>query len=209
MSDHAEPDADMSQDSLLIDEEPPAATPLQEADLGLELPDDPEAAKQLLLGELAESRATAGEYLDAMQRLAAEFDNFRKRVDRDRGELVDMATSRLIADMLPTLDNFDAALAYDPQTPAEEKILDGMKSTRTQLLDLLHGAGLEPVATIGTAFDPAVHEAVSGPTGSGDGDLVVADELRRGYVLNGRLIRAALVTVDHASQIDEPVEVDD
>ena len=98
--------------------------------------------------------------------------------------------------MLPVLDNFDAALAYEPQTPAEDKILDGMKSTRGQLLDVLKTEGLEPIAAVGIVFDPAVHEAVSGPTGVGHGELMVGNELRRGYTLGGMLLRAALVTVE-------------
>ena len=148
------------------------------------------------------ARGEAGEYLETMQRVAAEFDNFRKRTERDRHDLVQRATQRLIVGMLPTLDNFDAALAYEPQTPAEDKILDGMKSTRSQLLDLLKAEGLEPIPAGGVSFDPALHEAVAGPTSDGEGELAVAAELRRGYTLGGMVIRAALVTVEHESTID-------
>lgn len=175
---------------------------LQPIDLGLELPEDPHEAQQVLLKALLASRSEAGEYLETMQRVAAEFDNFRKRTERDRHELVTRATQRLIMGMMPTLDNFDAALAYEPQTPAEDKILDGMKSTRNQLLELLKAEGLEPIPAEGVPFDPALHEAVAGPTGDGEGDLAVAAELRRGYTLGGMVIRAALVTVEHASALE-------
>lgn len=167
------------------------------ADLGLELPDDPAEAQQHLMRALLMSRVESAEYLETMQRVAAEFDNYRKRAERDRHELVQRSTQRLISDALPTLDNFDAALAYEAQTPAEEKILDGMRSTRAQLLDLLQGEGLEPIPAEGAVFDPALHEAVSGPVGEGDGELVVTAELRRGYILGGLVLRAALVSVDH------------
>lgn len=170
---------------------------LTAADLGLDLPEDPEAARQVLLQALVEARSEGGEYLETMQRIAAEFENYRRRTERDRRELVERATQRLLTDILPTLDNFDAALAYEPQTPAEDKILDGMRSTRAQLLDLLAAEGLQPVPTEGVAFDPAVHEAVSGPVSEGEGDLIVASELRRGYTLGGRVLRAALVSVEH------------
>jgi len=166
------------------------------ADLGLDLADDPQEAQQQLMTALMVSRQESGEYLETMQRIAADYDNFRKRVERDRIELIQRASQRLIGDMLPTLDSFDAALAFEPQTPAEEKILDGMRSTRAQLLDLLQGEGLEPIATDNTLFDPAVHEAVSGPSQQGDGELMVAGELRRGYTLNGLVLRAALVAVE-------------
>jgi len=178
-------------------EEAPVRLEVQPGDLGLELPEDGAEAQQVLLQALLEARQESGEYLDAMQRVAAEFDNYRKRTDRDRLELLQRASQRLITEMLPTLDSFDAALAYDPQTPAEDKILDGMRSTRALLLDLLKSEGLEIIESVGTGFDPAFHEAVSGPPGSGEGELIVANELRRGYTLGGRVLRAALVTVEH------------
>ncbi len=183
-----------------------AESVLQPVDLGLDLPADPHEAQQVLLKALLEARSEAGEYLETMQRVAAEFDNFRKRTERDRHDLVQRATQRLIVGMLPTLDNFDAALAYEPQTPAEDKILDGMKSTRSQLLDLLKAEGLEPIPAGGVPFDPALHEAVAGPTSDGEGELAVAAELRRGYTLSGLVVRAALVTVEHTSNVvtDDP-----
>ena len=158
-----------------------------------ELPDDPEQARDILIEALMASRQEAGEYLETMQRVAAEFDNYRKRTERDRGESVQRASQRVVEQLLPSLDNFDAALAYEPQTPAEEKILDGMRGTYQQLMETLGREGLEIVAAVGEDFDPAVHEAVAG---GGDGHLVVAQELRRGYVLQGRLIRASLVVVE-------------
>lgn len=184
----------VAADGTLVPED--GSRELSPADLGLALPDDPYEAQQELMAALLAARQESGEYLETMQRIAAEFDNFRKRVERDRSELIQRATQRLIADMLPTLDSFDAALAYEPQTPAEEKILDGMRSTRGQLLDLLQAEGLEPIVGENTPFDPAVHEAVSGPTQEGQGELMVAGELRRGYLLNGQVLRAALVAVE-------------
>jgi len=194
--------AERLEEAELVDEagslDPTGATAeLDPRDLGFELPADSQAAQQMLLGALLQARLESGEYLATMQRVAAEFDNFRKRTDRDRLDLVQRATQRLVTELLPSLDNFDAALAYEPLTPSEEKILDGMRSTRGQLLDTLKSEGLEPIAAVGEPFDPAVHEAVSGPSdGAGDGDLVVATQLRRGYMLGGRVLRATLVTVE-------------
>lgn len=163
------------------------------AELGLELPEDPEAATTLLLRELAEARAESGDLLDNLQRLAADFENYRRRIERDQVENVLRAGERIIESLLPTLDAFDAALAYDTQTPAEEKLLDGMRGTYTQLMDTLSREGLEVVPGTGEPFDPAVHEAVAG---GGDGDLTVSQELRRGYRLRQRVLRPALVTVE-------------
>jgi molecular chaperone GrpE len=165
--------------------------------MGLELPAEPAEAEALLLRELSEARREAGEAVDNLHRVAAEFDNYRRRVERDHGENIERASQRVIESLLPTLDAMDAALGLGPQTPAEEKILDGMRSTRTQLLETLARDGLEPIAAIGEPFDPKVHEAVSGAQ-EGDGELVVKDELRRGYTMRERVIRPTLVTVDHA-----------
>jgi molecular chaperone GrpE len=209
LSDENPPLAEEAAETLLGDEEPDLieldivelealdrAGPTSAADLGLELPDEPERAQQVLLRELAEARAEAGEYLETLQRVAADFDNYRKRVERDHAENVLRASQRVIEQILPTLDNLDAALGYEPQTPAEEKILDGMRGTRGLLLETLGRDGLAPIPAAGAPFDPAVHEAVAGP-GDGDGELVVADELRRGYTLHGRVLRPSLVTVSH------------
>lgn len=201
-STEAAPGDSMSDDSGELVEMPA----LEPADLGIELPDDPAEAQQVLLQQILLTRSESAEYLETMQRVAAEFDNYRKRAERDRIELVQRATQRLISDMLPTLDNFDAAVAYEPQTPAEDKILDGMRSTRSQLLDLLKSEGLEPIPAEGARFDPAVHEAVSGPVGEGEGELVVTAELRRGYTLGNLVLRAALVAVDHGEPASELAE---
>lgn len=166
-------------------------------ELGLELPEDPEEAQALLLRELSEARQEAGEQLEMLQRVAADFDNYRRRVERDQAENVERASQRVIESLLPTLDAFDAATAFEPQTPGEQNTLDGMISTRTQLLETLAREGFEPIPASGEVFDPKVHEAVSGP-GDGDGDLFVDAELRRGYVMRGRVIRPSLVTVKHA-----------
>ncbi len=176
----------------VIDVPPPTA-----ADLGLDLPADPEDAMAVLLGEVAASRHAANEYLDGLQRVAAEFDNFRRRTSRERTELSERASQAVVERLLPVLDSFDAAFAHEAQTPTEEKLLSGMRGTYHQLFDLLQKEGLEAIAAEGEAFDPEVHEAVSSAQ-SGDGSPVVAQELRRGYRLRGRVIRPALVAVDHA-----------
>jgi molecular chaperone GrpE len=166
------------------------------AELGLELPEDPSLAQALLLRELAEARQEAGEYLETLQRVAADFENYRKRVERDHAANIVRASQRILEELLPTLDSFDAALAYAPQSPSEEKILSGLQGTHALLMEALARESFEPIAAAGAPFDPAVHEAVAGP-GDGDGDLVVERELRRGYTLRGRVIRPSLVTVGH------------
>jgi len=161
----------------------------------LEIPDDPAEAVPVLMEALLASKVEAGEYLDNWKRATADFDNFRKRSQREQEALVGRAAERVLVDLLPTLDSFDAALAYEAETEREENLLSGMKGTRTQLLTTLAGAGLEPIEALGAEFDPELHEAVQ--VGEGSGQMIVTGELRRGYQLNGRVIRAALVAVGY------------
>lgn len=163
----------------------------------IEVPEDPAEAVPVLTAALAQSQAEAMEYLEAVQRVAAEFDNFRKRSARERDDIIDRASQRLIERLLPTLDGFAAALKYEPQTEAEENLLAGMKDIHRLLMEALAVDGFAAIDADGAVFDPAIHEAVTGPSGDGDGDLIVS-EMRRGYTLRGRVIRAALVAVRHA-----------
>tara|TARA_B100001123_G_C15174753_1_gene972886 strand:+ start:435 stop:1094 length:660 start_codon:yes stop_codon:yes gene_type:complete len=167
-------------------------------ELGLTLPNDPAESTKVLLKELLQSRSEANEYLAMMQRVAADFENYRKRIERDHTETVQRSSQRVVEHLLPALDSFDAAITYEAQSPAEEKILDGMRGTHAQLMDILKTEGLTPVATVGELFDPAVHEAASGPSGDSDAPLFVSQELRRGYTMGGRVIRPSLVVVEHS-----------
>ncbi|MFP5332518.1 MAG: nucleotide exchange factor GrpE [Acidimicrobiia bacterium] len=196
-------DHELTTDEPLTGEEGEEATeshasPVLSAEaLGIDLPDDPEEAKQVLLAAVHEARAEAGTYLDDLRRVAADFDNFRKRAVRDQQHIVDRAAERVLVNMLPVLDSFDAALAIEPTTETEEQLLRGMRGTHAQLMDVLAKEGLEPIQTVGEPFDPEVHEAVM--TSGGDGPLIVAQELRRGYALRGRVLRAALVALEERS----------
>lgn len=164
--------------------------------LGLALPDDPAEAQTLILRELDEARQMSDESLANLRRVAAEFDNYRKRIERDQAENVVRASQRLVELLLPALDSFDAAIATDAQTESEAKMLEGMTGTRSQLTVALAHEGVEPIDAVGHPFDPALHEAVS--VIPGEGEQIVQQELRRGYTMRGRVIRPSLVIVGHA-----------
>lgn len=165
-------------------------------DLGIELPDDSDQAVQMLLGTVTALRQEAGTYLEDLQRVAADFDNYRKRVLREQTQNVERAAERVTRHLLPVLDSLDAALTTDAESPSVERVLDGVRGTRSLLLDILADEGLQPIPTVGTPFDPEIHEAAIAPS-EGEGMLVVTSEMRRGYLLHGRVLRAALVAVDH------------
>lgn len=166
------------------------------ADLGIDLPDDHEQATQELLRLIAEARDEATSYLDDLKRVAADFDNFRRRALREHAEAGQRATERLLVELVPVLDTFDAADTVEATTGTEEKLLAGLHRTHEQLLSVLRSQGVEVVPAEGEPFDPQFHEAVMSPS-EGEGTLVVSQELRRGYTVNGRLVRPALVALEY------------
>lgn len=179
--------------------EPVVATHTAES-LGLALPDDRSLRDEVLLGEIGTARTQAAEQLENFQRVSAEFDNYRKRTERDRVETVIRASQRVIESLLPALDSLDAAMSVAPTSDSERVLHDGVTSTRLQILDALKADGLEEIAEEGALFDPALHEAVS--VIPGDGDQVVHQVVRKGFVMSGRVIRPALVVVGHKTTED-------
>jgi len=158
----------------------------------LQLPDDPAAAVEVLTGALDEAWKSEAMHLDDLRRVAAEFDNFRKRSTRDQHEMTERASQRVVEALLPVLDSFDGAFGHAAQSPSEEQLLAGVQRTFHQLMEILGREGLTAIATDGETFDPTVHEAVA--RGGGD-DLVITSEMRRGYTMQDRVIRPALVAV--------------
>ncbi len=141
---------------------------------------------------LAEFEAVSGErdqYLDSLRRLKAEFDNSRKRQERERARILESASEKLVQEILPVLDNLDRALE------SEGDIREGVRATREQLADVLANEGLLPVASDGQLFDPNVHEAVMGQPSEDHEEGTVLQTFQRGYLLNGRAIRPAKVVV--------------
>ncbi len=172
--------------------------PLTAADLGIDLPDGPHDAVEMLLSELARARQETDDRTSDLQRVAAEFGNYRKRKARDEEQAKLAAIEGVLRELLPVLDSYDAGLQHEVETEAEQRLLDGMRGTWSQLADALKRVGLEPIDAAGLPFDPAVHEAVMAPPGVTD--LVVVQELRRGYTFRERVLRAAMVALGGAAE---------
>jgi len=139
--------------------------------------------------ELEAARQEREQYLDALRRLKAEFENSRKRQERERIRILTMASERLVQELLPVLDNLDRALE------AGGDIREGVQATRDQLAEVLGEEGLLPVASDGHPFDPNVHEAVMGQYSEEHEEGTIIQTFQRGYVLNGKPIRPAKVVV--------------
>lgn len=138
------------------------------------------------------------EFYDRLLRKTAEFDNFRKRVERERKEFVEWAASDVLADLLAVMDDFDRALAADAP-PEARAYKAGVELIHRALSDLVRKRGVSPIEALGADFDPHLHQAVAyeAVTGAREGEVV--EELRKGYMLGERLLRPSLVKVAKAS----------
>lgn len=142
--------------------------------------------------EVEAMRRENDELRDQLLRRRADFDNYRKRVERDRQEMSTEAVARLLGDLVPSLDNLDRAL----ETGAEEKALrEGVELIRRDLVSLLEGQGVKVEDPTGQPFDPLRHQALSYDAAPGFRDGTVVSVLRKGYSFRDRLLRPALVVV--------------
>jgi molecular chaperone GrpE len=156
-----------------------------------ELAGAPEAEVSVDAEELEAVRRERDEYLEALRRLKAEFENSRKRQERELARVRDMASEKLVTELLPVLDNLDRALE------SEGDIREGVRATREHFARVLGDEGLAPVASDGQHFDPNVHEAVMSQPSEEHEEGVILQTFERGYLLNGRAIRPAKVVVAH------------
>ena len=157
-------------------------------------PDGTPGAADSLVSEVTELRRERDDLYDRLLRKSADFDNYRKRVDRDRRDLVDLAAQDVLLELLPILDNFELALATDVPAGAE-RYREGVELIYKQLQDLLKKRGVTPIEAVGADFDPHVHQAVVQEVSSGHREGEVMSELRRGYRLGDRLLRPSMVKV--------------
>ena len=153
-----------------------------------------EPVAQAPAAELEEAIRERDRLQDLSQRQQAEFDNFRKRADRDAVQRRLSDAAELIRRLLPVLDNLESAVAA-AAGGADDPVRRGLELIQKQMLDLLGKEGLTVVATVGTRFDPARHEAVEVVRGQAADDGTILAEMRKGYMYKDRLIRAALVRV--------------
>lgn len=134
---------------------------------------------------------------DALRRLA-EVENTRKRLTKEHEETLKFANERLLKDLIPVLDNLEMSLAHIPADEVQNPLVQGVQLTLKLFLQTLEKTGLKEVGAAGEPFDPNQHEAIGIAEGSAIAPNHVAQVHRKGYSLNGRLIRAAMVTVTPA-----------
>jgi molecular chaperone GrpE len=186
-----------------LDEDSPAARPV-------ESPSD-EADEDEITVDFDESSDGAGGIdepavteFDRLARLKADFENFKKRVEREKEANQRQAAAGLVTRILPVLDNFERAISTDVPTEDGRAFQQGVALIFRQLLEELRREGLVAVDSLGQEFDPTVHEAVITDNVPGLPDNTVVEELRRGYLLHERLLRPAQVKVS----LGDPEEPD-
>lgn len=143
-------------------------------------------------GELERLRAERDELKDLVLRRTAEFDNFRKRSERDRTDYVAYAAADMVKDLLPILDDFERALKVEN---ANSDYAKGVEMIYNRMFDVMKKQGLEPVDAVGKPFDPHLHQAIERVETDEAEDHTVLGEFQRGYNFKGRLLRPAMVRV--------------
>ena len=144
---------------------------------------------------LTQLTAEAERYKDQLQRLAAEFENAKKRMEREKQDYAKWAAERLILALLPIIDSFDAALQSLKHHDEKDPVVTGVRLINRQLHELLACEGVERLQSLGRPFDPERHEVIQQVESHDQPEHTVLEEIQAGYVLRGRLIRPALVKI--------------
>jgi molecular chaperone GrpE len=158
-------------------------------------PGGEQTAEPRTLSGLAEMEAELNKYKDAALRAAADLDNYRKRVSREREESIKYANAAFLERLIPVLDNFELGLQAARNAPEAAAIVDGLTMVYKQLQDFLANSGVETIDATGQTFDPNLHEALAQEESHEIPEGKVIRQVRRGYRLRDRLLRPANVVV--------------
>ena len=159
--------------------------------------------KTELVEKVNEIQKCADENFDLYLRSQAELENLKKRFQREKADLAKFSNESLIKQILPVVDHLEKAIAHTDNAENEDSLCglrEGVALTLKGLMDTLKKAGLEEVKTLGESFDPNFHEAVSGQEDNSVEPGTVLQELQKGYILNERLIRPAMVVVSSSNK---------
>ena len=204
---------DDEQLRTLVPDEPGPTTPSEEVDspecltittdldtgpssIDSESEDEPHIAAPETSSDIEKTVRQRDEYQEQLQRLAAEFNNYKKRTLKKHRELSDQGKRDLLAALLPVVDAMDQALKADANDGVAYRL--GVEGIHKQLLDLMFKQGVSPIEAIGADFDPTIHEAVSHEPSENHRNNEVVEELRRGYTLDNGLLRPSMVKVAKA-----------
>lgn len=153
--------------------------------------------------ELEKEHRLASEYKRHLQSLAADFENYRKRIEKEREDFIKFSKEDLIYEFLPILDNFEMALHHVKNTTEPKKIIEGIELVERQFHNILKKEGLEVIETKGKKFNPHIHEAIMHEETDKHPEGFIVEELRKGYTLSGKIIRPAQVKISKKKRRNE------
>lgn len=187
---------EQARNSEIRDEDLPDSEPKAETGEAQEAPTEVDQLKK----EVAEARAEAAETYDRLLRLSAEFENYKKRMQRQAEDHRKYANENIIKDLLSVVDNLERAVNASRQSDSEADacMLEGLEMTLNEIRKVLKKYQVEPVEAVGQPFDPTYHEAVMQQPSEEYPDNTVIQEMQKGYMLHDRLIRPAMVVVAKA-----------
>jgi len=150
-----------------------------------------------LEAELAQAKAKAAEHYDHLLRLQADFDNYRKRTQKEKVELIKYASERIVGDLLPVLDNFERAASAAKVNPDFAAFSQGVDMILRQLQTALSKEGLKAMEAVGQPFDPNLHDAVLRVDSDEHPENTVVEEIQKGYYLKEKVLRPCMVKVSN------------
>ena len=161
--------------------------------------EDPDKKKSFFKKKKDKKDEQIEELTDKVKRQMAEFDNFRKRTEKEKSQMYDMGAKTIVEKILPVIDNFERGLAAVPEDNKEDAFVVGMDKIYRQMLTVLEEAGVKPIEAVGAEFDPNFHNAVMHVEDETLGENVVAEELQKGYMYRDTVVRHSMVKVANYS----------
>ena len=193
---NTEPNSDNANDESKIEEvEPTKVTDSPE--------DNPDSTDQEDLDPIEEAQKDAAHWKDLAARNQAELDNYRKRMAREKSDAIKFANASLLSELLPVIDSFQMGLSAAINEDPDSIISKGMEMVQKQLEEFLTSQGAVLISSVGQEFDPNLHEAISQESSDEVPSGHVISEIRKGFTLNDRLLRAANVIVSKGPQAEE------
>lgn len=138
---------------------------------------------------------TIEELTDRLTRQMAEFDNFRKRTEREKSQMYEIGAKDIIEKILPVIDNFERGLAAVPEESKEDPFVEGMEKIYKQIMTTLEGVGVKPIEAVGQEFNPDFHNAVMHVEDEEAGENIITEEFQKGYMYHDSVVRHSMVKV--------------
>ena len=135
------------------------------------------------------------ELTDRLTRQMAEFDNFRKRTEREKSQMYEIGAKDIIEKILPVIDNFERGLAAVPEESKEDPFVEGMEKIYKQIMTTLEGVGVKPIEAVGQEFNPDFHNAVMHVEDEEAGKNIITEEFQKGYMYHDSVVRHSMVKV--------------